>query len=92
VHNDNTWPMRNLRVAFSDGPLGPWGPSSDAFTAQGIASPAAIRAGGEWWIYHSGGGVRTLDFWNFTPVTLPEGIRPASVIEVPRAFAAALPR
>ena len=92
LHNDNTWPMQNLRVAFSDSPRGPWGPSSDAFTAKSTASPAAIRSGDEWWIYHSGGLVRTRDFWSFTEVPLPAGVRPVSVIEVPRAVAAGLPR
>ncbi|MCX6630977.1 MAG: pectinesterase family protein [Candidatus Solibacter sp.] len=92
LHNDNTWPMQNLRVAFADSPLGPWGPSTDAFTAKGTASPAAIRSSGEWWIYHSGGLVRTRDFWSSTEVPLPAGMRPVSVIEVPRALATALPR
>ena len=92
LHNDNTWPMQNLRVAFADSPLGPWGPSSDAFTAKGTASPAAVRSGDEWWIYHSNGLVRTRDFWSFTKVPLPATVRPISVIEVPRALAAALPR
>jgi hypothetical protein len=91
LHNDNTWPMQNLRVAFSDNPRGPWGPSSDAFSAKGTAWPAAIRSGGESWIYHSGGLVRTRDFWSFTEVPLPTGVRPVSVIEVPRAVAAGLP-
>jgi hypothetical protein len=92
LHNDNSGPMQNLRVAFADSPLGPWGPSTDAFTAKGTASPAAIRSGDEWWIYHSGGLVRTRDFWSFAEVPLPAGVRPVSVIEVPRALAAALPR
>jgi pectinesterase len=92
LHNDNTGPVENLRVAFSANPLGAWGPSTDAFAARGAASPAAIPSGGEWWIYHSGGLVRTSDFWSFTEVPLPAGARPVSVIEVPRALAAALPR
>jgi pectinesterase len=91
LHNDNTWPMQNLRVAFSDSPRGPWGPSTDAFSAKGTALPAGIRSGDEWWIYHSGGLVRTRDFWGFAEVPLPAAIRPVSVIEVPRAMAAALP-
>jgi hypothetical protein len=84
LHNDNTWPMQNLRVAFSDSPLGPWGPSTDAFTAKGAFSPSAVRSGGEWWIYHSGGVVRTRDFWKFTQVSVPAGIRPVDVFAVPR--------
>jgi pectinesterase len=91
LHNDNSGPMQNLRVAFSNSPRGPWGPSTDAFTAKGTASPAAIRSGDEWWIYHSGGLVRTRDFWSFTEVPLPARVRPVSVIEVPRALTAALP-
>lgn len=85
LHNDASGPMQNLRVAFANSPLGPWGPSSDAFTAKGAASPAAIRSGDEWWIYHSAGLVRTRDFWSFNDVPLP-AIRPISVIEVPRAL------
>ena len=84
--------MANLRVAFGASPLGPWGPSTDGFTAKGTASPAAIRSGAEWWIFHSGGAVRTRDFWTFEEVAAPEGIRPLSVIEVKKALAAALPR
>ena len=91
LHNDNSGPMQNLRVAFSNSPRGPWGPSTDAFTAKGTASPAAIRSGDEWWIYYSGGLVRTRDFWSFTEVPLPARVRPVSVIEVPRALTAALP-
>jgi len=92
LHNDNSGPMQNLRVAFSDSPRGPWGPSTDAFTAKGTASPAAIRSGDEWWIYYSGGLLRTRDFWSFTEVPLPSAIRAVSVIEVPRPLAAKLPR
>jgi hypothetical protein len=92
LHNDNTGPMQNLRVAFADSPLGPWGPSTDAFTVKGISSPAAIHSSDEWWIYHSGGLLRTRDFWSFAEVPLPTGVRPISVIDVPRALATALPR
>jgi pectinesterase len=65
LHTDSTWPMQNLRVAFSATPLGPWGPSTDAFTAKGTHSPAAIQSAGEWWLFHSGGLVKTSDFWTF---------------------------
>jgi pectinesterase len=92
LHNDNTQPIEALRVAFSDSPYGPWGPSTDAFTAKGTSSPAAIRSGDEWWIYYSGALLRTRDFWSFEEVWLPSKFRPISVIEVPRALAAALPR
>jgi pectinesterase len=92
LHSDSTWPVQSLRVTFADSPLGPWGPSTDAFAAKGATSPAAIHSGDEWWIYHSGGMLRTRDFWSFTEVPLPAGVRPVCVIEVPRALAAGLPR
>ncbi|MEO8597204.1 MAG: pectinesterase family protein [Candidatus Solibacter sp.] len=92
LHSDSTAPMKNLRIAFSPGPLGPWGLSTDAFTAKGTAAPAAIRSGDEWWIYHSGALARTKDFWSFTEVAVPAALRPISVIEVPKALAAGLTR
>ncbi len=91
LHNDNTWPTASLRIAFGETPLGPWGPSTDAFTPKGTAAPAALAAGGEWWIFHSGGGVHTRDFWTFQEMP-PSAVLPSAIIEVPRAFAAALPR
>ena len=92
LHTDSTGPMKNLRIAFAASPLGPWGASSDAITARGTTAPAAVRSGDEWWIYNSGGMVRTRDFWNFTDVSLPASMRPISVIEVPKALVNLLPR
>ncbi len=76
LHNDQTWPMQNIRVAFSTSTLGPWGPSTDAFTSKGTHSPHAVSSGGAWWIYHSGGLVTTRDFWNFAelPGAAPVGL------------------
>jgi hypothetical protein len=92
LHSDSTGPMKAVRVAFGETPLGPWGPSSDAITAKGTSAPAGIRSGDDWWLYQSGGMVRTRDFWSFTEVTLPASMRPISVIEVPKAIANLLPR
>jgi hypothetical protein len=96
VHNDNTRPMQSLRVAFSDGLLGPWGPRSDAFTARFTESPAAVRLGEEWWIYNANsqtgaaGLVKTRGFQEFTDasgrVQAPKGLRLISVMEVARAL------
>ena len=92
LHNDNTIPMQELRVAFGTNPLGPWGPSRDAFTDKFIQEPAAIQLRGEWWIYAAntktgaGGLMKTRDFWSFTEagaVHLPNGL--ATVLEVPRS-------
>lgn len=83
LHNDNATPVHDLRVAFGPTPLGPWGPSRDAFTQVGIEQPAAIQIGGEWWIYSTdtrtgkGGLLRTRDFWTFTEApdtAIPGGI------------------
>jgi pectinesterase len=68
LHNDNSRPMQNLRVAMSDSPTGPWGPSSDAFTPKFSEFPAAVKNGSEWWIYFKGkapGLYVTRDFVNF---------------------------
>jgi len=51
IHDDVTTPVQSLRVAFGDSPLGPWGPSRDAFTERGFENPVAIQLGVEWWIY-----------------------------------------
>jgi pectinesterase len=84
LHNDNTTPMHNLRVAFGPTPRGPWGPSRDAFTDKFVEIPAAIQLDGEWWIYATNsqtGAVtlfKTRDFWTYIdagPVTLPAGFR-----------------
>jgi len=68
LHNDQSWPMQNVRVAFAPTPLGPWGPSTDGFTKKGAHSPCALFFGGHWWIYHSEGAAETRDFWNFVEV------------------------
>lgn len=96
IHNDNTWPMVNLRVSASSTPFGPWGLSSDAFTERGSAAPTAIQSGHDWWIYYvssqAGGAglVKTRDFRSFqdasTQVSFPEGRHPVSVLAVKRSL------
>lgn len=94
LHTDNTIPMHRLRVAFSETPLGPWGPSRDAFTEKFFENPEAIRLGGEWWIYDTNSRtgatslMKTRDFWTFTDcgtIHFPDGLRMAGVLEVPRS-------
>ncbi|HXK07206.1 MAG TPA: pectinesterase family protein [Verrucomicrobiae bacterium] len=91
LHNDNSRPMRNLRAAFSEAPTGPWGPSTNAFTAMGSESPAAIRNEDEWWIYYGGkspGLVRTRDFVHFTDssahLRFNDGSPPVSMLTLGR--------
>jgi hypothetical protein len=101
LHNDNSTPMLSLRVAFSDAPLGPWGPSRDAYTAKFYENPVAIQFAGEWWIYAAKTASRatalqkTRDFWTYTDagtVRFPVGLRMAAVLEVPGSIANRLPR
>jgi pectinesterase len=87
LHTDSTWPMQNLRVAFSASPVGPWGPSTDAITGKGTHSPHAVLSGGFWWIYHSGGLVRSRDFWTFVELPLPAGTPPVTAFEGSRVSA-----
>jgi len=93
LHADNTIPMHRLRVAFGETPLGPWGPSRDAFTEKFVENPEAIQLGDEWWIYDTNsktratGLLKTRDFWTFAdagPIHFPDGMRMAGVLEVPR--------
>jgi pectinesterase len=92
LHTDATIPMHRLRVAFGETPLGPWGPSRDAFTEKFFEDPAAIQLDGEWWIYDTNsktgvtGLMKTHDFWSFTDsgtIHFPDGLRMAGVMEVP---------
>ena len=101
LHTDTTIPMHRLRVAFGDSPLGPWGPSRDAFTAKFFENPTAIPLDGEWWIYETktSTGItalqKTRDFWSFTDsgtVRFPNGLRIAGVFEVPDSVAERIPR
>jgi len=98
LHNDNSRPMLTLRVAWSDKPLGPWGPSSDAFAPRLSESPSAIRLGDEWWIYCANQQrvalLMTRDFRKFTAVRravwFPEGSHPVGILVVPRFLLRAL--
>ncbi len=91
VLKDNTRPNRNLRVAFSDSPLGPFRDVSDTFTRQFTEGPTVIRKGNEWLIYYEAyrekvfGAVRTTDFRAFTDITseisLPEGHKHGTIFK-----------
>lgn len=75
VHKDNTRPQLNLRVAFGDGPVGPWRDVSEAFTEKFTEGPTVLRLGDKWLIYFDAyraniyGAVETADFKTFTDVT-----------------------
>lgn len=101
LHNDNSTPMQDLRVAFGASPLGPWAPSRDAFTQKSFENPYAIQLGGEWWIYDTKtpDGATTLektrDFWTYTDsggIRFPLKSRLAGVMEVPGSVAGRIPK
>ena len=72
LHTDITWPVHALRIAWSDSPYGPWGPSTDAFTNKGTDTPSATLTAGVWSIRFLDAQTRvphlyqTRDFWSFT--------------------------
>jgi hypothetical protein len=91
---DNTRPQRNVRVAFSDSPLGPWKNISPPFTEQFTEGPCALKVGDDWLIYFDAyregiyGAVKTRDFKTFTNITkevsFPEGHKHGTAFRAPR--------
>ncbi len=89
VLKDNTRPERNLKVAFGDGPLGPWHDVSDPFTQQFTEGPTVLKIGDDWLIYYDAyregiyGAAKTRDFKSFTDITkevsFPEGHKHGTV-------------
>jgi hypothetical protein len=94
VCKDNSRPNLDLRVAFSDSPLGPWNSMSEPFTPKYTEGPCALKVGDDWLIYFDGyrrkvyGAVKTRDFKSFTDITgevaFPEGHKHGTAIPVPR--------
>ena len=83
VLKDNTRPNRNIKIAFSNDPLGPYTKASEPFTPNFTEGPAVAKAGNEYLIYYDQykdkiyGAMRTKDFKSFDDVTkdvnVPEG-------------------
>ncbi len=94
LHKDNTRPMRNLRVAFGDSPLGPWRNISQPFTEQYTEGPCALKLGEDWLVYFDAyragtyGALKTRDFASFTDITcevsFPQGHKHGTAIRVER--------
>lgn len=91
VLKDNTRPNRNLRVGFSDNPLGPWSDISATFTQIYTEGPSVIKVKNEWLIYFDAyrekiyGAVKTSDFKSFTNITnevsLPVGHKHGTIFK-----------
>jgi hypothetical protein len=94
VHKDNTRPVRALRVAFGNSPLGPWRDVSAPFTEGFTEGPCALKIGDDWLVYFDAyrerfyGAVKTRDFRTFVEVTkevsFPEGHKHGTALRVPR--------
>ena len=94
VFKDNTRPQRNIKVAFSDSPVGPWHDESPAFTPEFTEGPAVTKAGRDWLIYYDMyrdkkyGAMRTPDFKTFTDitgqVTVPPGHKHGTIVMTDR--------
>ena len=93
VVKDNSRPMRNIKVAFSNSPYGPWGASSEPFTEQFTEGPSTAKVGDWWYIYYDSyrrgiyGAHRTKDFIHFQDqtgaVSFPKGHKHGTVFMAP---------
>jgi GH43 family beta-xylosidase len=91
VLKDNTRPMRNLKVAFGNSPLGPWEDISEPWTGQFTEGPTVLEKDGGWLIYFDAyrekryGAVRTVDWKNFDDISdeisLPEGHKHGTIFK-----------
>lgn len=94
VLKDNTRPERNLKVAFSDKPTGPWKNISAPFTESFTEGPSVVKVKDQWLIYFDAyrkktyEAVATKDFVHFTDIndriTIPEGHKHGTIVPVKR--------
>ncbi|MBD8488573.1 glycoside hydrolase family 43 protein [Echinicola sp. CAU 1574] len=83
VLKDNTRPNRNIKVAFSESPVGPWENISEPFSDFLTEGPTVLHHGDQWLIYFDSYGAKTYqavstnDFISFSnidgEISLPEG-------------------
>ncbi len=92
VFKDNTRPMRNIKVAFADFPVGPFHDISGPFTKFKTEGPTVAKVGDQYLIYFDSygdyeyGAVSTTDFETFKnisdQVSLPEGHKHGTIFKV----------
>ncbi len=92
VLKDNTRPERNIKVAFSSNPLGPWQNMSKPFTENFTEGPAVAKVKNGWLIYYDVyekkryGASFTKDFKTFSVadslISVPEGHKHGTIIKV----------
>lgn len=91
VVKDNTRPNRNIKVAFSSGPLGPYTQASEPFTESFAEGPTVTKAGDKYLIYYDAyrekifGAQSTTDFKTFTNITkqvsVPQGHKHGTIFK-----------
>jgi hypothetical protein len=92
VLKDNTRPMRNIKVAFGNSPLGPWNNISAPFTKNLTEGPSVAHVGKNWLVYFDSYGdkrykaMKTTDFIHFdsAAVSVPEGHKHGTVFMTSR--------
>jgi hypothetical protein len=92
VMKDNTRPNRNILLAFSNNPLGPYNNYTKRFTEMYSEGPSMTKAGENWLIYYDSyrlkryGAMRTTDFKTFTDiadsVSVPVGHKHGTIFKV----------
>ena len=96
VLKDNTRPERNLKVAFSNSPLGPWRDISKPFTDHFTEGPSVVKLKNQWLIYFDAyqkktyDAVATKDFKNFfdigDKISVPPGHKHGTIVPVKKKF------
>lgn len=96
VLKDNTRPERDLKVAFSDSPVGPWKNVSKAFSDNFTEGPSVVKVKNEWLIYYDSYRKKiyessaTKDFIHFENVTnkvkVPDGHKHGTIVPVKKKF------
>ena len=96
VLKDNTRPERDIKVAFSNSPTGPWQNVSKAFTDTFTEGPSVVKLKNEWLIYYDSYRKKiyeassTKDFIHFENVTnkvkVPEGHKHGTIVPVKKKF------
>lgn len=96
VLKDNTRPERDIKVAFSETPIGPWKNVSKAFTDNFTEGPSVVKLKNEWLIYYDSYRKKiyeasaTKDFIHFENVTntvqIPQGHKHGTIVTVKKKF------
>ena len=95
VKDETKTPVKkNLRIAVSDQPEGPFGPASPTISTNWVEGPSASQVGGEFFIFFDHyaqpqyyGAVQSSDLEHWqdisTQVSFPKGARHGTVLKVP---------